>query len=226
MTILALAACRPLVSLALLLLAGSPAAPRPATPLSERSTELVRLDCGNQLGRREVTLFANGTVRRREGARGRELMALAELGPDELAAFLRRMAEEDLSEVGTLDRGVEGDWVERCDLGLALPGRPFRSFRYGRYDTLPLPLSRLLRVIEDVAAKVVEPGAAERLPEGYEPRSGDVLRRLDGQLYEVIAETSDHKGIELWGVDQPFTLYVPRDKLRDEFVALVSRRRR
>jgi hypothetical protein len=225
MTTLAVAVFHPLVSLALLLL-GTPAAPQPAPPLSDRSTELVRLDCGNQLGRREVTLFANGTVRRREGERGRELMALAELGPDELAAFLRRMEEEDLSEVGTLDRGVEGDWVERCDLALALPGRAFRSFRYGRYDTLPLPLARLLRVIEDVAAKVVEPGAAERLPEGYEPRAGDVLRRLDGQLFEVVAETSDHKGIELWGVDQPFTLYIPRDKLRSEFVALVSRRRR
>jgi hypothetical protein len=214
--------------LALLFLAAAvagPPTPPASPPLSERSTEIFRLDCGNSLGRREVTLFANGTVRLREGDRGRETLALAELGPDELGAFLRRLAEEDLSEVGTLERGVEGDWVERCDLALALPGRPFRSFRYGRYDALPLPLARLLRVIEEVGAKVAEPQAAERLPESYEPRSGDVLRRLDGQLFEVVAETADKKGIELWGVDQPFTLYVPRDKLRAEFVALVSRRR-
>lgn len=205
--------------------AAAPGQPSTSPPLSERSTEIFRLDCGNTLGRREVTLFANGTVRLREGDRGRETLGLAELGPDELGAFLRRLQEEDLSEVGTLERGVDGDWVERCDLALSLPGRSFRSFRYGRYDALPLPLSRLLRVIEEIGAKVTEPLAAERLPEGYQPRSGDVLRRLDGQLFEVVAETSDKKGIELWGVDQPFTLYVPRDKLRDVFVAVVSRRR-
>jgi hypothetical protein len=202
------------------------ATPPPAAPLSARSTELMKLDCGNQLGRREVTLFANGTVRLREGPPGHEELALAELGPDELGAFLRRLQEEDLSEVGTLERGMEGDWVERCNLALALPDRPFRSFRYGRYDTLPLALSRLLRVIDDIGAKVIEPKSAERLPERYEPQPGDVLKRLDGQRFEVIGETSDHKGIELWGVDQPFTVYVARDKLRDEFVALISRRRR
>lgn len=225
----------PHLLLLLLLLAGAPASPppqaAPAVPgaphvLSLRSTELLKLDCGNQLGRREVTLFGNGTVRLREGPRDRGDLALAELGPDALGAYLRRLEGEDLSEVGTLERGIEGDWIERCDLALALPGRPFRSFRYGRYDTLPLALSRVLSVVEEIAAEVVEPGAAERLPEGYEPQPGDVLRRLDGQLFEVIAETSDHKGIELWGVDQPFTLYVLRAKLRDEFVALVSRRRR
>jgi hypothetical protein len=208
----------------LLLAAATP--PPAAPPLSARSTELIKLDCGNQLGRREVTLFANGTVRLREGPPGHDELALAELGPDELNAFLRRLEEEDLSEVGTLERGIEGDWIERCNLAVALPGRPFRSFRYGRYDTLPLPLSRLLRVIDDIGAKVIEPKSAERLPENYEPQPGDVLRRLDGQLFEVVAETTDHKGIELWGVDQPFTLYVPRDKLRDQFVALISRRHR
>jgi hypothetical protein len=215
-----------LASLLVLVVAAPAALAKPATQLSDRSTEIVRLDCGSDVGRREVTLFGNGTVRLREGPRGKETLGLAELGKSELDAFLRRLADEDLSEVDQLDRGMTGDWVERCDLELALPGRGARSFRFGRYDTLPLNLSRVLRVVDDLGAKVVELRAAEHLPEGYEPRGGDVLRRIDGQLFEVIADTTDHKALELWGVDQPLTVYVPRDQLRNEFVALVSRQKR
>ena len=209
------------VFLALLLPAPLLAAPR----ASDRSTEIVRLECSNDLGRREVTLFGNGTVRLREGLRGKEeAMGLAELDAQELAGALARLAGEDLSEVRRLPSGVEGTWVERCILELALPDVPSRSFRFGRYDTLPLPLSRVLRVVEDLAAEVKDLHGPTELPAGYLPEPGDVLRRADGQLFEIYAFTTDNKGLELWGVDQPLTLYVPVTEVRREFVALVSRR--
>ncbi|HTQ81341.1 MAG TPA: hypothetical protein VMM92_15185, partial [Thermoanaerobaculia bacterium] len=110
-----------------------------------------------------------------------------------------------------------------CELDLALPGRPPRTFRFGRYDTLPLPLSRVLRVVEDLAAKVGDLRAKEHLPEGYDPHPGDVLKRVDGEAYEVVSFTADGKGVELWGVDQPLTLYVLKVEMAREFVALVSR---
>jgi hypothetical protein len=66
---------------------------------------------------------------------------------------------------------------------------------------------------------------AEHLPEGYEPHPGDVLKRVDGQLFEVFEFTVDHKGLEMRGVNQPLVLYVLIEQLRQEFVALVSRRR-
>lgn len=202
--------------------------PPPAPPrarAADRSTEIFRLDCGSTLGHREVTLFKNGTVRLREGERGKERMGLAELGPDEVAGALRRLAEEDLSQVEERARGPEGDWVEGCALSLALPDKPPRTFRYGRYDALALPLSRVLRVVDDLAAKVVVMEGAEHLPEGYEPHPGDVLKRVDGQLFEVFEFTVDHKGLEMRGVNQPLVLYVLIEQLRQEFVALVSRRR-
>ncbi len=202
-------------------------APAPSRNASGRSTEIVRLECASDLGRREVTLFGNGTVRLREGLKEdkEQGLGLAELDPDELAGALARLAGEDLSEVRWLPSGVEGAWIERCNLHLALPGVAARSFRFGRYDTLPLPLSRVLRVVEDLAAEVKDLHGIEELPPDYQLRPGDVLKRVDGQLFEIYAFTTDNRGVEMWGVDQPLTLYVPVTEVRREFVFLVSRSR-
>jgi hypothetical protein len=197
----------------------------PALAKDARSTEVLRLDCANTLGRREVTLFANGTIRLRDGKPGEELMGLAEMGPAEYQAFVERLKGESLSEVDRLPSGVEGDWVERCMLALDLPEQAPRIFHFGRYDTLPLPLSRLLLIGQELASKVTTLEGAERLPDDYEPRIHDVLRRVDGNLYRVVAFTVDGKGVELHGVHQPLAIYVQRDQLRMEFKALVTRRK-
>lgn len=197
----------------------------PALAEDPRSIEIFRLDCANTLGRREVTLFANGTIRLREGKAGEELMGLSELGTAEYQAFVERLKAENLAEMGRLPSGIEGDWIERCMLALDLPDQAPRLLHFGRYDTLPLPLSRLLLIGQDIAAKVTTLEGMERLPDDYEPRLYDVLRRVDGNLYRVMAFTVDGKGVELHGVYQPVAIYVQRDQFRMEFKALVSRRR-
>ena len=197
----------------------------PALAKDARSTEILRLDCANTLGRREVTLFGNGTIRLREGKPGEELMGLVELGPAERDAFVARLKAENLSEVGRLPSGVEGEWVEQCMLALDLPEQAPRIIHFGRYDTLPLPLARLLLIIQDLASKVTTLEGTERLPDNYEPHLYDVLRRVDGNLYRIMAFTVDGNGVELHGVYQPLAIYVPRDQFRTEFEALVSRRR-
>ncbi|HEY6324500.1 MAG TPA: hypothetical protein VJA16_23385 [Thermoanaerobaculia bacterium] len=202
----------------------SGAGPAGAVP-SNRSIEVLRLDCASRLGRREVTLFGNGTIRLRDGPIGKEWMGLAELGPDELQGTLRRLGEEDLSDAAHLPQGVVGEWVEKCDLVLALPGGRRQKFFYGRYDTLPLSLSRVQRVAEELADKVALLRDVEVLPEHYEPRLGDVLKRTDGTRYRVVNFTSDHKGVELDGIDQPLHLIVLKEQMRMEFVGIVSRER-
>ncbi|HEX7183714.1 MAG TPA: hypothetical protein VF756_17915 [Thermoanaerobaculia bacterium] len=209
----------PLFLLGLLL--GFPAwADRPADP---RSFEVLRYDCASELGRREVTFFLNGTVRLREGPPGKEDMGLAELNPDQRDGAVRRIKEEDLSEARNLPRGVDGSWVEKCMLAIQLPDKPIQVFHFGRYDTLPLNLSRVVRVAEDLGAEVKSLQGSEELPPDYEPQRMDVLKRVDGHLYRIIRFTDDGKGIELQGTEQPLALYVHRDQLRLEFVKLVSR---
>lgn len=192
----------------------------------KRSIEVVRYDCTTDTTRREVTLFANGTVRLREGWIGNEWMGLTELGPDELQAFLNRLAEEDLSQSRNPERGVEGSWIERCELRLLLSGKPLQTYRFGHYDPLPLNLSRVVRIAQELVEKVPITKDKDELPAGYDPRPGDVLKRVnDGALFRVIAFTGDGKGVELQGVDLPLEVYVPRDQIRNNFTELVSRDR-
>ncbi|HVS02654.1 MAG TPA: hypothetical protein VMT16_07790, partial [Thermoanaerobaculia bacterium] len=150
-------------------------------------------------------------------------MRLGELTRGELEGYLRRMAEEDLSEVDDTRLGPSGEWVEQCTLRLhLLEGEP-RELRYSRYDSLPLALSRLTTMAEELAPRTLARGGYA-LPAGYRPQPGDLLRRADGVLFEVVAFTSDGKGVELQGVDQPLTVFARPEELPQQFVDLVSSR--
>lgn len=188
-----------------------------------RSRVFLELDCASELGRRAVTLFANGTVRLREGLKDQEGVHLAELSPEERDGYLARLAAEDLGETDLRAAGPEGEWVERCRLDLQLPAREPQTFRFARYGSLSLALSRVLAVAQELGARVEAARAgAHHLPAHYSPRRGDVLERRDGSRFRVERLTADHRGVELRGLDQPLVLYVSLDDLAGEFVALVS----
>jgi hypothetical protein len=204
----------------------APPSDDPAAVVPDRTTEILRYGCSSDLGRREVTLFGNGTIRLRDGSKEEDWMGLGELNPDEVDGVINRLKEEDLSEVGKLPEGVEGNWVETCTLSFQIPGKELQVYHFGRYDTLPLPLSRVVRVAEDVAAKVRDLKGKEELPVDYQPRPMDILKRRDGELYRVLGFTGDKLGVELEGVDVPLTVYIPKGDMRREFVALVERKTR
>jgi hypothetical protein len=203
--------------------------PRPQS-LSDRSRVVARLDCRSELQRRELTLFANGTLRLRAGEPGREGMSLAELGPVELEEALARLDEVDLDETDAVAGGPEGDWVDRCVLELTLPEREPEVRAFKRFDSISLALARVLQILDGLALRLEEPrpprdgGGPPRLPADYRPEVGDLLRHADGTVYRVIAFTSDGEGVELQGVDQPLAIYLPRNRLGEEMVALVGRR--
>lgn len=206
----------------LLALAASPLAA--GVPRDPREVQVVRYECHNDLGKREVTLFENGTIRVRDGETGKTpLMGLAELGPEEMRGFLKRFDGEDLSEIKSLPSGLDGSWVERCELDLDLPGDTSRVYRFGRYDTLPLNLSRVVRIVDDLAIRVPPLQGTEQLPVDYEPRRGDILRRNDGELFEVFSFGVDGRGVEMQGTRLPLTMYMLKEDLRGVFVALVKR---
>jgi hypothetical protein len=202
------------------------------TAVSDRARVVLRLDCASALSRRELTLFANGTLRLKAGRPGAEAMSLAELGPAELDGALALLAEIDLDETDPESAGPEGEWLERCALELALPGREPVVRRFKRFDSLSLALARALAVVDGLAAGIEEPRGGPgdrgpaRLPVGYEPAVGDLLRHADGTLYRLVAFTADGEGVELQGVEQPLTLYLPRGRLAEELIELVGRRER
>lgn len=198
-----------------------------------RSVELVDFDCASDIGRRQLTLFANGTVRVRLWADDQEQdMILKELNPDELTGYLNRLREIDLSESEERRESPAGEWVQKCELKLDLyyddadddRNRQPSRFLFGRYDSVSLALSRVIRIAEEIALWAEENAVIAEFPVGYEPRPGDILERQDGVLFEVIAFTSDNRGVELWGIDQPLVVYVLREDLIGEFIRVVEER--
>lgn len=190
----------------------------------DRSRELVKRDCSSGLGRNELTLFANGTVRLRSWHDEELELKLAELGREELAAYLRRFAEISFREsAGGPPRGVSGEWIERCEFTLTLDDGPPRTFRFGRFDSHDLALATALRIVDELAAFAASRAAAGGLPAGYTPKLGDLLAREDGAEFEIVGFTVVGEGVELRGRIEPLTLYVARDELPLHFVRLLRR---
>jgi hypothetical protein len=173
-----------------------------------------------------VTLFANGTVRVKQGLHEEVDLRLVELDPVTLLGYTQRLAELDFSEVEEsqiLPTG--GDWIEECELDLDIPevAKPVKeSLGFTKFDSLPLSLKRAVELLDDLAA-MTHSINIEQLPVDYKPRSGDVLRRKDGQEFRIVGLTSDGRAIEFQGVVNPLTLYLDVNQLRQQFVGIVSR---
>ncbi len=199
-----------------------------------RSVEVVEYDCSSEIGRRRMTLFGNGTVRLQTwaGESPEPVMRLKELNPDELIGFVNRLREVDLSESEESRASPVGDWIQKCTLELDLhelaagdgEDRGPTRFEFGPYDSVSLALSRVVAIADEMAVAAEEQALVGNFPVGYEPLPGDILERSDGALFEVVAFTSDQRGVELLGVDQPMVVYVLRDELIGEFISLVERR--
>jgi len=210
------------LALAGCLICGTPAS---SSASDLRSTELVRLVCSSTIGRIETTLFANGTVRRR--TQGVSEVELGEMTTPDVDHFIGRLEAFDLRRVHTrYRRGVVGDWVDICELMLDLDGSgPVLPtyFSFGPFDALPAPLGSVLDVVRELESKVA-PFSTERLPSDYVGRPGDILRAKDGSEYRIVGETGDRRGFEIQRLDQPMTIFIPREQMIGQFVEIIKRR--
>lgn len=190
-------------------------------PVDPRSVVLLREECRSPISRLELTLFANGTLRLREGVPGSEALNLHELGHQETAAFVRRLDEIDLAETEREMRAPGGEWIESCRLDLTLRERMPVTLRYDRYASGSLAFGRLRGVVRDLLQEARRHLGSAEIPANYSPQVGDRLQRADGALFEIRSFTLEGMGIELVGLDQPLTLYVERKRIREVFLRLV-----
>lgn len=192
-----------------------------------RSTERVKYTCSNSLGRRDITLFGNGTVRLREGPWDDQTVLLAELGPEALDAnlvfFTEIYDDREVQSVEFSDRPIEGRFVERCTIRLELPDRPPLVVEFGKMEIPPLQVSRWIHAAERLAELTRPMDSPERLPDGYQPQVGDLLRDADGKLFEVIGLTSDKVGVEVEDKQAPLRIFYRVADLRQVFVAVERR---
>lgn len=188
-----------------------------------RGVEILRMDCRSGVGQRDVTLFGNGMVRVRRGPEAREGMDLMQLDAAAFEAIKHQLAKEDLSESDAQRMEAGGMEVEHCTVHLSLEGRPEFSFTFQPLDSLSLAQSHIVGVVRELSRLARQNHEMHGLPLDYTPRPGDVLRRTNGALYEVTSMTSDGKGVELQGVDQPLVLFVALKDMRQEFIEVTHR---
>lgn len=190
-----------------------------------RSTVLLRYACENDLGRRDVTLFANGTVRLREGLWEEQNLYLDELSPEELKSTLDHLASLD-TRGQVFDRiggnPVEGEWVEACEVELDLPGREPASYAFRGFDLPALVVTQLIHVADGLAVDARPTAQVKRLPADYEPQPGDILQTVEGDRFRVLRFTVGSDGVELDGLDQPLRIYVARSELHEAFATIVK----
>ncbi len=192
-----------------------------------RSTTWLGYTCSNSLGRRDITLFANGTVRLREGLWESQAVYLHELGPEELEAereLLIRVFEPGATSRQEIPQGaVVGEWVERCEVVLEVPGSQPLTYRFGQFEVPPLEVARLVQMAEDLAALTRPLDSIERLPASYQPRSGDILIDAEGGRFLVIGLTADGKGLEVESLTVPMRYFHALDALPGLYVDFESR---
>lgn len=183
-----------------------------------RSRVILSSDCRTTSSRRELTLFANGTLRIFDGLGATREMRLAELGRAELEAYVARLRKISFDDLPPGSAGLEGEWVERCRLELRLAGEEPRVLAYGPYDSLPLAWKHVQLLVDDLLEEIrARPEADERVRR-YEPEVGDILvRRSDGARYEVLGFTLEGNGVELLGLEEPLPIYILGDHLLDAF---------
>lgn len=196
-------------------------------PKDLRSTEWLKYTCSNSLGRRDVTLFANGTVRLREGLWESQQVYLHELAPPELR--LERQLLGSVFDATSTPRqqlsfgGVDGEWIEHCDIVLELPNaKPFH-YKFGQFEMPPLEVSRLVQISEDLASLTRPLDPVQRLSPTYEPKRGDTLVDGDGERFRIIGLTSDGRGVEVESLSVPMRILHPIDMLPSLFVAYEPR---
>ncbi len=192
-----------------------------AVGADDRGTVLLRYGCKSEVARREITLFANGTVRLREGLWTAQELYLDELTSAALADNLRLLREvkSDPDPTAGVQLPMQGEWIDKCEIELNLPDREAQVFRFSGFDIAPLAAAQIIQIAEDLAENTRPLAQVDRLPFDYKPQNGDILRTAEGERFKVLRLTADGLGVELEGLDQPLRLYVKLAELAEAFSA-------
>jgi len=190
----------------------------------DRTRELLRYRCSSDFGAHDLTLFGNGTLRLWETNNGKRTMSLAELTSDELQSYLERLTTEPYDRSQTsLQGGPSGEWVEQCQLRLAISDAEPTEYRFSRVESLSLDLANRLTVVDEMLALTRIRDRGMSFPHGYVPQAGDVLVRKDGSRFRIERYTADGRGLEITGIDEPLVLYIEATQVTGEFSGLEER---
>ena len=202
-----------------LLLAAALTGPAPEAPVAPPKPsfclEWVRQ---SREGFERVTLFTNRTVVWKTVAGGKEEVRRKTLAPEELAFYCSYFARRELWEIPEdLRTGLTGEFAAQSSVTLVRDDDTRKRIRYDELSALSADAAALRSALEGLKSIFTNPLApasrftAEVLPPGTR------LKRFDGAIFRVVRLEPEKGIVEIAGVYEPYSQFVPIDQLRFQF---------
>lgn len=169
-------------------------------------------------GYERVTLFTDRTVVWKTAAGGKEEVRRKTLAPEELAFYCTYFARRELWDLAEdLRTGLTGEFAAQASVTLVRDDDTRKRIRYDDLSALSADAAALRSALEGLKTIFTNPLApASRFTAGV-LAPGTKLKRFDGAIFKVVHLEAEKGIVEIAGVSEPYSQFVPIEQLRFQF---------
>lgn len=196
-------------------LAGPVSEARPSPPKPSFCLEWVRQ---SREGYERVTLFTDRTVVWKTVAGGKEDVRRKTLAPEEVDFYCSYFVRRELWELpDDMRTGLTGEFAAQATVTLVRDDDTRKRVRYDDLSALSADAAALRSALEGLKTIFTNPLApASRFTAAVLP-PGTKLKRFDGAIFKVVRLESEKGIVEIAGVYEPYSQFVPIEQLRFQF---------
>ena len=195
------------------------AGPAPAaTPVGNRPSFCLEWVRQSREGYERVTLFTDRTVVWKTAAGGKEEVRRKTLAPEELTFYCTYFARRELWELPEdLRTGLTGEFSAQASITLVRDDDTRKRIRYDELSALSSDAAALRSALEGLKTIFTNPLApASRFTANVLP-PGTRLKRFDGAIFQVVRIEPEKGIVEIAGLTEPYSQFVPIEQLRFQF---------
>jgi hypothetical protein len=204
---------------AVLLLAAALAGPVPQpTQGANRPSFCLEWVRQSREGYERVTLFTDRTVIWKTSAGGKDDVRRKTLAPEELTFYCTYFARRELWELPEdLRTGLTGEFAAQASVTLVRDDDTRKRIRFDDLSALSADAAALRAALEGLKTIFTNPlaPASRFTPEVLPP--GTKLKRFDGAIFKVVRLETEKGIVEIAGVSEPYSQFVPIGELRFQF---------
>jgi len=167
-----------------------------------------------------LTLFRDRVLVRKVSVEGEEArMRMRKLSQEEYDFYASYFGDPKSTDgEGPHESSVTGEMITRSKATFCLPDGARWSLSWDSFAALPMSAMRVRSALEGLADSFgkVLPDAADFAADKIPP--GTILRRRDGQRFEVVRVDEQTGQVEIRGVTQPFSEILLPEQLRFTFL--------
>jgi len=169
-------------------------------------------------GYERVTLFTDRTVVWKTAAGGKEEVRRKTLTPEELDFYCSYFARRELWELAEdLRTGLTGEFAAQASVTLVRGDDTRKRIRYDDLSALSADAAALRSALEGLKTVFTNPLApASRFTAAVLP-PGTKLKRFDGAIFKIVRLEPEKGIVEIAGVSEPYSQFVPIEELRFQF---------